>query len=72
MLSLTMGRYVLVTIAIASVCMGIIAMVQKSSLQGGLVTAIPTCTSFAAYIVAYCFPDGRGRDPDAGERNTMV
>ncbi|KAH6868048.1 hypothetical protein BKA58DRAFT_440510 [Alternaria rosae] len=64
--------YILVTIAIASTCMGLVAMAQKSSLQGGLVTAIPTCTSFAAYVVAYCFPDGRRREPDAGERITMV
>jgi hypothetical protein len=49
-------RYILLTIAVASLSMGLVASVQKSTLQGGLVTAIPTCTSFAAYSVAYFFP----------------
>ncbi|KAH7392947.1 hypothetical protein BKA66DRAFT_316727 [Pyrenochaeta sp. MPI-SDFR-AT-0127] len=49
--------YILLTVAITSFCMCLVAVVQKSSLQGGLVTAIPTCTSFAAYGVAYFFPD---------------
>ena len=50
--------------------MGLVALAQKSSLQGGLVTAIPTCTSFAAYVVAYCFPERRDRESD--EWNAMV
>ncbi|KAH7089602.1 hypothetical protein FB567DRAFT_590411 [Paraphoma chrysanthemicola] len=48
--------YVLLTIAMASVCACLIALVQKSSLQSGSVTIIPPCTSFAAYCVAYFFP----------------
>jgi len=50
--------------------MGLVALAQKSSLQSGLVTAIPTCTSFAAYVVAYCFPERRNRESD--EWNAMV
>ncbi|KAJ8113650.1 hypothetical protein OPT61_g4254 [Boeremia exigua] len=51
--------YILLTIAVASFCMGMVALVQQSSLQSGLVTAIPPCASFAAYAVAYCFPERR-------------
>ncbi|KAH6642348.1 hypothetical protein C7974DRAFT_99812 [Boeremia exigua] len=49
--------YILLTIATASLSMCMVALVQQSSLQSGLVTAIPPCTSFAAYAVAYFFPD---------------
>ncbi|KAJ4989018.1 hypothetical protein SVAN01_05456 [Stagonosporopsis vannaccii] len=54
--------YILVTIATASLCMCMVALVQQSSLQSGLVTAVPPCTSFAAYAVAYSFPERRKAD----------
>jgi len=49
-------RFILLTIAIAVICMYLVAIVQATTLQGGLATAIPTCASFAAYTVAYFFP----------------
>lgn len=45
------------SLASAGLCLCIVALVQKSSIEGGLVTAIPPCTSFAAYAVAFVFPD---------------
>lgn len=42
------------------------AVVQISSLQSGLGTAIPVFASFAAYAVAYCFPDRQPRTVDPG------
>lgn len=50
-------RYILLTVIVGSACMCIVATIKESSLQGGLVTAIPPCTAFAAYAVAYFFPD---------------
>ncbi|KAF2121195.1 hypothetical protein BDV96DRAFT_205793 [Lophiotrema nucula] len=49
--------YMLLTMATASVGLCVIALIQKSSLPGGLVTVIPPCTSFGAYAMAYFFPD---------------
>ncbi|KAF2855326.1 hypothetical protein T440DRAFT_464600 [Plenodomus tracheiphilus IPT5] len=53
--------YILLTVAVAGLCMCLVAIVQKSSFETGLVTAIPTCTSFAAYAVAFFFPDSHMR-----------
>ncbi|UPX18577.1 uncharacterized protein EKO05_0008871 [Ascochyta rabiei] len=60
---LSHSLYILLTIAMASLCMCMVALVQQSSLQSGLVTAIPPCTSFAAYGVAYFFPEQRTTEP---------
>ncbi|KAF2471159.1 uncharacterized protein BDR25DRAFT_342508 [Lindgomyces ingoldianus] len=49
--------YMLLSTSMAGICMCIIALIQKSSLHGGLMTAIPPCSSFAAYSVGYFFPD---------------
>jgi hypothetical protein len=57
--------YILLTLTFAAVCLCVLALVQKSSIPGGLVTAIPPCTSFAAYAVAFCFPDRRHRFRDS-------
>ncbi|KAF1961258.1 hypothetical protein CC80DRAFT_488579 [Byssothecium circinans] len=48
--------YIFLSIALASACMSAVALIQRASLQSGLVTVIPPCTSFAAYSVAYFFP----------------
>lgn len=56
-LLLTLGRYMLMSLAFSGLCLCLVALVQKASIQGGLVTAIPPCTSFAAYAVAFAFPD---------------
>ncbi|CAI6333157.1 unnamed protein product [Periconia digitata] len=48
--------YIFLTIAVSCICMCIVALNQRSSLQSGLVTVIPPCISFAAYAVAYFFP----------------
>lgn len=45
--------------------MCMVALVQQASLQGGLVTAVPPCASFAAYTVAYVFPNRRKADAEA-------
>ena len=65
---LTLNRYMLVSLAFAGLCLCLVALVQKSSIQGGLVTAIPPCTSFAAYAVAFAFADR----PDGMQQWTMV
>ncbi|KAF2826160.1 hypothetical protein CC86DRAFT_370244 [Ophiobolus disseminans] len=52
-------RYILLALAFSSICLFTVALVQKASIQGGLVTAIPPCASFAAYATAFCFPDRR-------------
>ncbi|KAL5420297.1 hypothetical protein PMIN06_003085 [Paraphaeosphaeria minitans] len=49
--------YVLMSLVSAGLCLCVVALVQKSGIQGGLMTAIPPCTSFAAYAVAFLFPD---------------
>ncbi|KAF2443746.1 hypothetical protein P171DRAFT_522244 [Karstenula rhodostoma CBS 690.94] len=49
--------YMLMSLAFAGLSLCVVALVQKSAIQGGLVTAIPPCTSFAAYAVAFLFPD---------------
>ncbi|OAL01685.1 hypothetical protein IQ06DRAFT_292524 [Phaeosphaeriaceae sp. SRC1lsM3a] len=51
--------YILLALAFGGVCLFIVALVQKASIQGGLVTAIPPCASFAAYAIAFCFPARR-------------
>lgn len=51
-------RYVFLSISLAFFCMSFVALVQRASLQSGLVTVIPPCTSFAVYTVAYFFPGG--------------
>ncbi|KAH7411721.1 hypothetical protein DE146DRAFT_771336 [Phaeosphaeria sp. MPI-PUGE-AT-0046c] len=60
--------YILVTVSIASTCVFLVALtlVQRTSFQGGLVTVIPPCASFAAYMVAYFFPERRrvATDPE--------
>jgi hypothetical protein len=43
----------------SGLCLCTVALVQKGSIQGGLVTAIPPCMSFAAYAVTFLFPDRR-------------
>ncbi|KAF2186598.1 hypothetical protein K469DRAFT_141969 [Zopfia rhizophila CBS 207.26] len=57
--------YILIVIVFAGICMCIIALVQKSSIQGGLVTTIPPCASFSAYAVAFLFPDRRYLRPNS-------
>ncbi|KAF2250696.1 hypothetical protein BU26DRAFT_268784 [Trematosphaeria pertusa] len=54
--------YMLMVTGFAGICLCVVALVQKSSIKGGIVTAIPPCASFAAYAVAFCFPD-RPRRP---------
>ncbi|KAL5386636.1 hypothetical protein DPSP01_004000 [Paraphaeosphaeria sporulosa] len=49
--------YMLMSLVFAGLCLCVVALVQQSAIQGGLVTAIPPCTSFAAYAVAFLFPD---------------
>ncbi|KAH9874871.1 hypothetical protein J1614_004358, partial [Plenodomus biglobosus] len=49
--------YILLTVLVASLCMCFVSVVSVSSFESGLVTAIPMCTSFAGYVVAYFFPD---------------
>lgn len=51
--------YIFLSIAFTCVCLCAAALLQRSSLQDGLVTVIPPCTSFAAYSVAYFFPEKR-------------
>lgn len=51
--------YLLVTLAFAGVCICVLAFVQRSPTQGGLVTTVPPCVSFAAYAVAFFFPNRR-------------
>ena len=67
LLVLTFDRYVLMSLAFSGLSLCLVALVQKSSIQGGLVTAIPPCTSFAAYAVAFAFPNSprRAQDWDA-------
>ncbi|KAF1967355.1 hypothetical protein BU23DRAFT_602915 [Bimuria novae-zelandiae CBS 107.79] len=51
--------YIFLSITLACICICVVALLQRASLQNGLVTVIPPCTSFAAYSVAYFFPDRR-------------
>lgn len=51
--------YLLVTLAFAGLCICVLAFVQRSPTQGGLVTIVPLCVSFSAYAVAFFFPSRR-------------
>ncbi|PSN59602.1 hypothetical protein BS50DRAFT_579838 [Corynespora cassiicola Philippines] len=46
--------YIFVTLMTSFMFLVIISLVQKSSIEGGLLTAIPLCISFAAYSVGFC------------------
>lgn len=58
----------LASLGFAGTCLCIVALVQKSSIEGGIMTAIPPCMSFGAYAVAFAFPDR----PRSTERWPMV
>lgn len=47
--------YILTTAIVSGIFMGIIATIQKASMQTGLVTAIPPCVSFSAFASAFPF-----------------
>lgn len=51
--------YLLVTLAFAGLCICVLAFVQTSPTEGGLVTTVPLCVSFSAYAVAFFFPTRR-------------
>ncbi|PSN70735.1 hypothetical protein BS50DRAFT_570244 [Corynespora cassiicola Philippines] len=52
------GRpYVFATITAGSICLCISALFQKPGVHGGLAAASPPCASFAAYAVAYFWPN---------------
>ncbi|KAF2471160.1 uncharacterized protein BDR25DRAFT_342509 [Lindgomyces ingoldianus] len=57
--------YILVASVVTGICMVIIASAQRSSIQGGLVTAIPPCVAFASYAATFPFRERFQRSEDS-------
>ncbi|KAH7073839.1 hypothetical protein BKA63DRAFT_514884 [Paraphoma chrysanthemicola] len=51
--------FILLALTFSGICLCVLAIVQKASIHGGLVTAIPPCISFASYFVAAILPTRR-------------